>query len=770
MVHRILPELLRPLMSCSRGAPRRQPRPAWGVERLEPRTLLATSRPFFKINTIRSDGVAYILTVSGPGSVRVQARRHGGAVITLVGTTQDSQLTISALGSRSHAATRPLAIGRIDVRTERLGSIQALTTGDLGGPITPLLGPVSSIQLDSMGPGAQVDVINGVSAPALSNGNVGQITVSRGISLGPSGHINVGNDLTGSLSVAGDVTLAGGQVSIGRDLAGGMNVGGLVTISNGGALRVGRNIGGATGAVATGGGASGGAAGSASGSGTGAGASGPGGSSGATVSGTLTLAGGQLSVGGNLSSLSVGGDLILSSGGRVLVAHNLGTLSVSGSIEGQAGDDIAVGDNLSQLTVLGGAGGDAGLQNVDITASGNIQGLDIRNGIAHSHIRAGYLINGGTPGSGSNGWNIGTFGVPADAAVDPTLGQIAFLDSTLRAGYEIANLTIGGDVVSDRPTNRGGEPARIVAGETLDGRYVPDGIVDNFQVVGSLVNAVVAASVGPNPSTGLYDQPAGVILVGFVAGTFPPDPGNDHEWQHHDDRERRDLDRDDHEQHHSGYRHEHDDDHRHPGWRLGRVGLVGDRDDEHQHPGLHAREPRHRPVRRPGRGAGRGGRPGRPRQPRPARAAAKPAGGGRDGAAVRRPEGPRARPGVPRGDRQSFLRGEAAARAAGGAQRDGASPAEQGHRAGDGRHDQPGDSGGRLRRDLRRQHQRRDRRSHPDLRAPLAHLLNAEGAASTRGPRRRRRHAGMRPRTSTPACDRVPSAPRRRRCTDPVPA
>jgi hypothetical protein len=114
------------------------------------------------------------------------------------------------------------------------------------------------------------------------------------------------------------------------------------------------------------------------------------------------------------------------------------------------------------------------------------------------------LIDGGTPGTGSNGWNIG-----------PN-GTVAVLDSQILAGGEIDHITIGGDVTSDLPTNPStGRVTRIVAGEGANGSFSPGGTIDNFQIAGNLVNAVLSASVAP--SQGYYHQPSGSIEVGFVS-------------------------------------------------------------------------------------------------------------------------------------------------------------------------------------------------------------------------------------------------------------
>ncbi len=567
------------------------------IETLEERRLLSGSEPFFKFNIVRFGGVAYILSVSGPGEVKTQTCGNRSVSIKLVGTTQDSQLTISAIASRTHSATTPLSVKRIEVRSGRLGSIQGLTSTDLEGPISTLQGPVTSLQLDAIGPKAQISIISGNSAQPSVNGNLGQLTVNRGIDLGPTGFIDVANDLTGSLSVSTNLTLNGGQISIGRDLSGTVTIGGNLTINDGSKFSVARNLGSAaassasatpasttagattspttataaapsagggvtvTGSVALDDGSltAGGNAGSFTVGGNLEASSGGGISvagnltsltvnAGSSVSNTGNLnlnpnglisvggnlttlttgssiqlfTGSQIAVTGNLSSLTVGGNLQTSFGGAIHVTGNLGTVSVTGVVQGKGpggGSDITVGDDLAQLTVLGGGDGVQGLQGVNLSVTSNIQGVDIRNGIANSLIQAGYLINGGTPGTGSNAWNIGPDGASAPSSVDPDMGQIAVLNSTIQAGYEIMNMTIGGDVVSDRPSNPSAGVTRIVAGETLGGQIVPNGVLDTFQIIGNLVNAVLAASVGPNPQTGYYDQPAGAIEVGFLSAS-----------------------------------------------------------------------------------------------------------------------------------------------------------------------------------------------------------------------------------------------------------
>jgi hypothetical protein len=488
--------------------------------------------------------------------------------INLLGTTQDSQVTISALFTHPRSSIKRLNIAHINVRTGHVGSIQGLTTADLMGRISPLRGPVSSLQFDSIGPAAQIDV----------TGNLGQLTVNQGVNLGPGGHVNVTNDATGSVSISGDLTLDGGQIHIGRDLTGSVAIGGSLTVTNNGQFSVGRNLGGSVagtsstsgtggisvagnlsvdsnGELSVGGNSSALAVGGnleASGGGgivvagnLGSITLSGGGSGGASATGNVILnSGGQITVDRNLGTLSVGNNLQTSGGGHIHVLGNMGVLSVSGIVRGKGSGDVTVGDDLGQLTVLGGGSNVFSLQGVNIDVSKNIQGVDVRNGITGSLITAGILIDGGAPGAGSNGWSIGPD------------GTVAVFDSQILAGSEIRNITIGGDVESDLPGNPvSGRVTRIVAGEDKNGNFSASGIIDNFQIVGRLVNAVLAASVQPYGGTGAepptptppnynpptstsddngyktYDEPAGAITVGsvtYLTYTAPPyDPNSD---------------------------------------------------------------------------------------------------------------------------------------------------------------------------------------------------------------------------------------------------
>ncbi len=278
--------------SPRKAAPRlRAPRT---VEYLESRQLLSFLQPYGqKFDVVHSGAVVDVISVAGPGQVFSQRINRTTIALSLLGTTQDSQVTVTAFGSEPQVANRPLQIGKITVRSGRLGSFQGLTTVDLEGRMSPLTGPISSLQFDSIGPAAKLDVI----------GNLGQLTINRTVTLGSTGFVNVTNDLTGSLSTTQNVTLNGGRISIGRDLSGSVTIGGNLTLNNGGQFSVGRNQGAATSTATT---------------------------TSFTVTGNLSVdSSAAFSVGGNASALNVGGNVEASGGGQIAVAGNLGSTSAA---------------------------------------------------------------------------------------------------------------------------------------------------------------------------------------------------------------------------------------------------------------------------------------------------------------------------------------------------------------------------------------------------------------------------------------------------------
>jgi hypothetical protein len=86
-------------------------------------------------------------------------------------------------------------------------------------------------------------------------------------------------------------------------------------------------------------------------------------------------------------------------------------------------------------------------------------------------------------------------------------GVTALLNSEIDAGTSISHVAFNGDVRSGFPTgNTSGYPTRIIAGKIRgggsnstpnDGMFLPNGIISDFNIQGSLVDAVLAASVAP---------------------------------------------------------------------------------------------------------------------------------------------------------------------------------------------------------------------------------------------------------------------------------
>jgi hypothetical protein len=400
------------------------------VEPLEGRLLLSLYQGPTRSRPVFANGAYYKVTLTGPGFETITPLGRGfhqQFAINLFGTTAQSTLSVSLMQTlrgftNAHST---LQIGRINVHSGQLGGVQALGAADLVGSITPLNGSVSTLQFNTIGPNATIDVSGG-----LGSLNAGAVT------LGPTGHIHVGS-LGGPDSIGG-LTLDGGQFTIDGDLTGPFNAGG-VTIERGG----------------------------------------------------------QFKVGGNLSNLTVSGFF-----------QGQGTSAI----------DLSVGLNLTNFTVLGGSSNLGSVRSANIDVSKDIAGLDIRHGIFNSLITAGVLIDG-SPQNSSSGGNIGPDG--ADA----------IFDSQLLAGVQIKNLLINGNVTSDYVTNPKpnptGYPTRIVAGEVLEdrapgkhpqGNFTSAGNIDNFQITGSLIDAVLAASVAPNGGNG--------TLPTFGYGAPPPSVAN----------------------------------------------------------------------------------------------------------------------------------------------------------------------------------------------------------------------------------------------------
>jgi hypothetical protein len=564
-----------------------------GVEALERRELLSRDLPLPKfvpnVRTVVADRSVYQIRVDGPGVVKVRPAGRGLSGIDVFGTTGASTLVVDRIRVGPHAAASGLPVGRIDVKSGALGAIQA-SSADLLGPVTGLPGSIDQIAFRLIGPNAVIDVggdLGTLAAGAIDLGPEGRITVGgavpggigvvgaldlaggsilvegggigavsarsasildggrigavgpigsftvatdlvldtggslgtgatlgrlgagRDLNVGASSRIDVGTDLTGILSAGRDLNLVGGPILVQGNLTGGIAVGRDATARAGGLLAVLRDV---TGPV-----------------GIGDDLALDGGSwivgrdlaGGLAVSGDVRLArGGLLAVGRDIpNGLMVQGNIDTSQGGFVRVGGNLNGLTVDGWIQGRGGDgvgpsDIMVGLNLNGLTVRGAIPNQGSINRADLDIGKNLIGLDIRHGVFMSTITAGVLIDGAP--------------VPEGGSIGPD-GPVAVYNSTILSGMQIRSLILNGDVVSDLPANTAGRPTRIVAGLNRAGQYAVGGSIENLLIAGSLIDAVVAASVAPAGGdgrtitlscppgvVGTYDAPAGTIAGGAV--------------------------------------------------------------------------------------------------------------------------------------------------------------------------------------------------------------------------------------------------------------
>jgi hypothetical protein len=560
------------------------------VEPLEGRLLLSMYQGPTRSRPVYSNGAYYRVTLTGPGYLTVSqvgSGHHQQFAINLFGTTTASDLSVSLMLARKGFANNhsTLQIGQLNVSSGQLGGVEALGAADLVGPVSPLNGSVSTLQFNSIGGNAQIDV----------PGSLGSLSTSGAITLSPTAEIHLGG-LTGPVSLGG-LTIDGGQFLIDGDLTGPFNPGD-VTIEQGGRLSVGGDITGAVGlgALTLDGGqflVSQGVAGNFAASGMtlqnggllsigqdlGGGLSDTGNLTvdshsavvvghnltGLDVTQGLTLDGGLLVVGNDLNGpMQVGSDLSISnsgqfvvgrdlsggatimgnlafdSGGLFTVGRDLNGLSTGGNIQftpsagastitvgggltnlvvsgffqgkGTSTIDLNVGTNLNNFTVTHGGANLGSVRNANINVDKSIVGLNIAHGIFNSLITAGVSIDGTTAQSSSAGGNIGPDG--ADAV----------FDSQILAGVQIVNLTIGGNVHSDYVTNPNptGYPTRIIAGAERGGNFTSGGSIDNFQITGELIDAVLAASVAPNGGNGTLPTSA----YGAPPPTFTNTPGD----------------------------------------------------------------------------------------------------------------------------------------------------------------------------------------------------------------------------------------------------
>ena len=370
----------------------------------------------------------------------------------------------------------------------------AAGTADLLGRMTPLHGPVDAPEAECPGHGRED---RRAGEPCI-------LDVSQGVDLGPAGMVHVSGRVT-SFIVGEDLLIDGGRVIFDRDVTTAISVGGDLGIMNNGLLVVGRDLGTAqtagpstlvtrTGSTST------------TDAGTGTSQSNTT-STVTTQQGTTPTAGGgrrrcdavqrRLDPGGprpdpprrrwQRQHRGRGPDP-----GRRRPRHLPGRWDVPGALGSPSRPpdqrDLFVALTLGVFRVSGGGFNQPSVDRVDVEVGKNIQGLDVAHGIFNSSITAGVLIDGGDPATGQS--NIG-----------PDAFDV-ILNTEIRAGVQITNLTLGGDVRSDHVRNPGNRQTRIVAGEDRQGNFISGGNILGLKITGSLIDAVVAASVKPNGGNG----------------------------------------------------------------------------------------------------------------------------------------------------------------------------------------------------------------------------------------------------------------------------
>lgn len=335
----------------------------------------------------------------------------------------------------------------------------------------------------SMGVLDSVVVVDGSSLEI--GGSLGGMDVAGVVRIASAGRFDVRQDMTGTLAVGDDLILDAGTLQVGRNIQGDLTIGDDLDVRGGGRFRVARDV-----------------------------------LQPLRVVGDLRLeSGGAMVLDRDLAALRIDGNLDTTAGGVLRVGANVNELTVGGVIVGRGSlgtsiPDIRVGLNLHNLTVLGMLPDRGGVASADIDVIKSIVGINIQQGIFDSLITAGVLIDGG-PLSGGQTYHVGPDGT---AAVQ---------DSQMRAGAQIDRLTLNGDVVS---TPGGIQPTRIVAGQDRSGMFRAAGNVDEFYITGSLIDAVIVASVAPsggnggfNPSPTWPAVPPGEgydAAIGYVTGGF----------------------------------------------------------------------------------------------------------------------------------------------------------------------------------------------------------------------------------------------------------
>ncbi len=334
------------------------------LECLEGRWLLSTYTGPSTVRTVQSSGGRFLIQVTGPGVIKENSAGRSAIDLSAFGTTNATTISITQIRPRWHFPSQYLGLNNVKITSGQLGGLDA-SFCELNGKITALNNTLSTLELGSIGPKAQINV----------DGSVGTMTVSQ-VDLGPTGHVIIAGqlnssdstssttsggliDLTGLMTI-GSFTINGGQFVIGEDSVAPISVTGNMTISRDGLFSIGRDM-----------------------------------DNSLSINGNLVLdTGGQIFVGRNLNDLTVNGNVMVNpSGSGIVVNGALGDLSVSGIFQGQGGTstptlfDLGVGLNISGLTISGGTTSQDGLIDANIRAGGTITGENITYGSVNSTIQ-----------------------------------------------------------------------------------------------------------------------------------------------------------------------------------------------------------------------------------------------------------------------------------------------------------------------------------------------------------------------------------------------
>lgn len=407
------------------------------LEALESRQLLTRAYPIPlgpppNVRNVVYDRTFYTMRLEGPGVIRTRGSGSDGIDVTLLGTTQESVLTVTrrptspllrSLGINSnfqnpHGTGDALPVKRLEVRTGRLGGIDAPEWLDLVGPVSPLDGSVEVIRVNAIGPNARLDIA----------GDLGTLQADV-VLLGQGGAVDVGGNVAGEVLVR-DFAIDGGQFLVGQDLGG---PAGFETfrIDNGGLFFVGRDVL----------------------------------SEFVVRQDAQFTGGGTLSVGNDVRGpIAVGGRLSATQGGRLVVGQNLARLEVGQALEVGAGE-VRVGNDLRSLLVAQDLlVSQAGLLEVgrDLTgrlAVGGDLSIDAARFLVGRDLTAATLIGGSTLITNVGLWGIGrdvtqTIRIEGDLVITP--------GSELFVGRDLAGISVGGSIDTSE------EGGVRVGGELID--------------------------------------------------------------------------------------------------------------------------------------------------------------------------------------------------------------------------------------------------------------------------------------------------------------